>query len=82
MRNYKISIDLSDLYLDLADFDLREYNKPFMLKFIEAENPDDACHVVLDRIIHEILLENDSIEARILCRKIRKHMRIDKIECL
>ena len=53
-----------------------------MLKFIEAENPDDACHVVLDRIIQEILLENDSIEARILCRKIRKHMRIDKIECL
>ena len=82
MRNYKISIDLSDLYLDITDFDLREYNKPFMLKFIEAENPDDACHAVLDRVIHEILSENNSIAARILCRKIRKYMRIDKIESL
>jgi len=82
MRNYKISIDLSDLYLDITYFDLREYNKPFMLKFIEASNPDDACHVVLNRIIAEILTENNSIAARVLCRKIRKYMRIDKIECL
>ena len=82
MRNFKLSIDLSDIYLDIQKLDLREYNKPFMLKFIEAENPDDACHNLLERIISEILSEKDTIEVRILCRKIRKNLRIDRIEML
>ena len=82
MRNFKLSIDLSDIYLDIQKLDLREYNKPFMLKFIEAENPDDACHNLLERIISEILSEKDTIEVRILCRKIRKNLRIDRIQML
>lgn len=82
MRNFKLSIDLSDVYLELQDLDLREYNKPFMLKFIEAENPDDACYNILERIITEILSEKDTLEVRVLCRKIRRYLRIDKIEAL
>jgi|TARA_B100001094_G_C17976825_1_gene693214 hypothetical protein len=82
MRNFKLSIDLSDIYLELHDLDLREYNKPFMLKFIEAENPDDACHNLLERLITEILDEDDAIEVRIFCRKLRKYMRIDRIQML
>ena len=68
--------------LELQDLDLREYNKPFMLKFIEAENPDDACYNILERIITEILSEKDTLEVRVLCRKIRRYLRIDKIEAL
>ena len=82
MRNYKISIDLADLYIQIKELDLKDYNQPFMLKFIEAENPDDACYVVLHRIIQEILETETSIKSRILCRKIRRFLRIERIEAL
>lgn len=82
MQNFKISIDLSDIYLELSKLDLREYNAPFLLKFIEAENADDACYQILARIMKEIMKNKDCIENRILCRKVRMFIRIDKIRSL
>jgi hypothetical protein len=82
MPNYRLSIDLIDLQLDLLPYDLREYRLPFCLYFIEAENPDDACSTMMNRIMIAIMKIKPSIETRIICRKIRRHMRIDKIECL
>ena len=82
MTNYRLSIDLIDLQLDLLPYDLREYRLPFCLYFIEAENPDDACSTMMNRIMIAIMKIKPTIETRIICRKIRRHMRIDKIECL
>ena len=82
MPNYRLSIDLIDLQLDLLPYDLREYRLPFCLYFIEAENHDDACSTMMNRIMIAIMKIKPSIETRIICRKIRRHMRIDKIECL
>ena len=82
MPNYRLSIDLIDLQLDLLPYDLREYRLPFCLYFIEAENPDDACSTMMNIIMIAIMKIKPSIETRIICRKIRRHMRIDKIECL
>lgn len=82
MRNYKLTIDLLDVYSDLSNYDIREFNYQFMLIFIEASDPDDACFSVINRIINAILKQDQSIEARILCRKIRKYIRFDKIEAL
>ena len=82
MPNYRLSIDLIDLQLDLLPYDLREYRLPFCLYFIEAENPDDACSTMMNRIMLAIMKIKPTIETRIICRKIRRHMRIDKIECL
>jgi len=82
MRNYKLTIDLLDLYSDLSNYDIREFNYPFILIFIEASDPDDACFMVINRIINAVLRKDSSVEARILCRKIRKYIRFDKIESL
>lgn len=82
MQNFRLSIDLSDVYLELSKLDLREYNAPFLLKFIEADNPDDACYKIIFRIMQEIIKQNSSIKNRILCRMIRRFIRIDKIESL
>lgn len=82
MPNYKLSIDLIDLQLDLLPYDLREYRLPFCLYFIEAENPDDACSIMMQRVMLAIMKIKPTIETRIICRKIRRYMRIDKIECL
>ena len=82
MPNYRLSIDLIDLYLDLAPYDLREYRLPFCLYFVEADNPDDACSILMYRIMTAVMKVKPTIETRVICRKIRKSMRIDKIECL
>ena len=82
MRNFKFSIDLSDMQLDLKKFSLKEFSLPFALIFIEEENPDDACYELLTKLIRIILSQYHSIPTRILFRKIRKKMRIDKIQSL
>ncbi|NDD83987.1 hypothetical protein EBZ38_06880 [bacterium] len=79
MRNFRLSVDLSDLYLELKRFVLREYSLPFSLIFIEAEDPDDACNTILIKLIKLLMDQDPSINTRILCRKIKRHMRIDKI---
>ena len=82
MPNYRMTIDLLDLYMDLARYDLREYRLPFSLYILEADNPDDACSILLRRIMNAIMQKDPSMETRILCRKLRRFMRIDRIECL
>jgi hypothetical protein len=82
MPNYRLSVDLSDLQRELSKYDLRDYRLPFSLYILEADNPDDACSTIMMRLMRLILKERHSIETRILCRRIRRFMRIDKIECL
>tara|TARA_B100001094_G_scaffold251769_1_gene249650 strand:+ start:821 stop:1069 length:249 start_codon:yes stop_codon:yes gene_type:complete len=82
MPNYRLSLDLIDLHLELIPYDLREYRTPFCLYFIEAQNPDDACSIIMYRIMSAIMEIEPTIETRIICRRIRRYMRIDKVECL
>jgi len=82
MPNYRLSIDLSDLYLEMEKYSLREYRLPFSLYILEAENPDDACAILLERVMTALLKVDSTMKTRILCRKVRRFMRIDKIECL
>jgi hypothetical protein len=82
MPNYRLSIDLSDLYLEIEKYSLREYRLPFSLYILEADNPDDACSTLLNRVMLSLLKVDSSIETRILCRKVRHYMRIDKVESL
>ena len=82
MRNFKIYIDLSDVYLELAKLDLRKFRDPFDVVFVEAENPDEACLIVIRRIVSAIMQESDSLTNRILCEKLKRTIRIDRIESL
>jgi len=82
MPNYRISIDLSDLYLELEPYCLREYGQPFSLYILEGDNPDDVCSSLMNRIQNELLKKDKTIKTRILCRKVRRLLRIDRIECL
>lgn len=82
MRNFKISIDLVDVHMQLRKFVLREYSLPYSLIFVEADDPDDACYLVLYRLMKLIMDQDPSIETRILCRKLKKYIRIDKITSL
>lgn len=79
MRNFKVTVDLSDLQPWLKRFVLREYSVPFSLMFVEANDPDDACHTILIKLVKLLMDQDPSVETRILCKKIKKQIRIDKI---
>jgi len=79
MRNYKVHIDLVDLQAYILAFDLIEYRNFFMIVFVEASDPDDACYLVRKRIKYSIMNSDPSIEGRIACLWVNKLLRIDKV---
>lgn len=79
MKTYKVHIDISDIFNDIKHFKIREYYQPFMCVFIQAKNPDDACHKVLTDLIKSILKKNNNINTRIFCRLIKYNLRIEKV---
>lgn len=84
MQNYRITIDLSDTYKELIPYSVHliGYTLPFSLVFIEANDYDDACFIVIDRLIKHIMKYSKSISNRLLCRKIKRLTRIDRVEKL
>jgi len=81
MAIYKIHLDLSLVISRLKAFKLREYNSAFPIVFVEAKSPDDACFKVVYNLLKMILDQDDSVEARLLCRNIRKDIRVLKAIC-
>lgn len=53
-----------------------------MIMFVEADDPDGACDVAIHRIMQEIMSQEITVQTRILCRKVRKKIRIERIESL
>lgn len=82
MRNFKLTIDLSNFHAELKRFTLKEYSIPFALVFIEADDPDEACNTILNRLMKLLLDQDPSIDTRILCKRIKREIRIDKIQSL
>lgn len=75
-------LDLSDLQVYFSELSLLEYNIPFKLIFLEAKDPDDACYEIIHKIMISIIKKDNTINGRIICRKVRKYLRIDKIYAL
>jgi hypothetical protein len=79
MQNYKLEVDLLDVINELSPLDLVGYRMPFLTVFVEADNPDDACHAFLRMMKSAILTKDSSMEMRILCRKMNNLVRVDKV---
>lgn len=71
-----------DLFQDIFLLDLIGYRDPFLTIFVEASDPDDACCALIHLIISSILSKGDSMKNRILCRNVRRKIRIDRIQSL
>jgi hypothetical protein len=82
MKNYKLMLDISNVYRSIKHLKLKEYNGPFPTIFVSAKDPDDACKIAIDNLIYMIISQDPSIAMRITCRKIIKKSRIDKIYLL
>lgn len=82
MRNFKVSLDLSNIFREIEKYKLREFDAPFLIIFIQANDPDEVCYELLLRIMNQILIVDNSMSTRILCRKLRKKIRFDRIQQL
>lgn len=80
MQSFKITLDLSDLQDDLKFFRLDKFKLPFCMVFVDAENPDGACTEVVLQLIEKIMKQDCSTGSRALCQKIKRLIRIDRIE--
>jgi len=61
-------MDLSLVMSRLKRFRLSEYSDPFPTIFVEARDPDEACHLAYYRLV-EILLKQDSSKKTSLLAK-------------
>lgn len=82
MRNFKISLDLSNIFREIRPYKLRDFDAPFLIIFTQAQDPDEVCHEITMRIIYQLLKIDNSIETMVLCRKVKKQIRFDRIQFL
>jgi hypothetical protein len=75
-------LDISSIYRDICHLNLKVYNSPFPTLFISAQDPDEACHLAISQLLKIILDQDPSIMMRIVCRRIKKYAKIDKIYIL
>ena len=66
MKIYKVSMDLSLILQRLKKFNLFEYQNPFPTIFVEAHNPDEACHLAYYGLAVIILKQDSSPETSTL----------------
>jgi hypothetical protein len=75
-------LDISNIYAKIRHLYLKGYGSPFPTIFITATDPDMACVDAINGLIKILLNQDSSINMRIICRRIRRESRIDKVYSL
>ena len=70
MKIYKVELDLSLVMGRLKKYDLQQYNSSRPMVFIQAENPDDACHLAYYQLAEIILKQDLSTETALFVREL------------
>lgn len=68
MKIYKVELDLSLVISRLTKYDLQQYNSSRPTVFVQAENPDDACHLAYYQLAEIILRQDLSTETALFIR--------------
>jgi len=80
MMIYKVAMCLQIALPRLKRFDLKEYAATRPIIFVEAKDPDDACHKVVKTLVSLILSQDDSLEVKHMCKDIVNDVRIIKAQ--
>lgn len=75
-------LDISSIYKEISHLKLKNYASPFPTIFLSARDPDEACLMCFDNLIDIILLQDCTIDMRIICKNIKILCKIDKIYIL
>jgi len=80
MKIYKIYMDLSLVIPRLKRFKLGEYSSNFPTIFVEARDPDEACHLAYYRLVEIMLKQDGSPATSSLAKDILLDITIRRIE--
>jgi len=70
MKIYKVELDLSLVIGRLTKYNLQQYNSSHPTVFIQAENPDEACHLAYYQLAEIILKQDLSQETALFVREL------------
>lgn len=79
MKIYKVHMDLSLVMARLKRFKLGEYSNPYPIIFIEARDPDEACHLATFKLVEILLNQDDSNETSLLAKDVLFDITIRKV---
>tara|TARA_Y100001938_G_scaffold141753_1_gene212014 strand:+ start:5427 stop:5678 length:252 start_codon:yes stop_codon:yes gene_type:complete len=80
MKIYKVYMDLSLITSSLKRFDLKEYSSNFPTIFVDAEDPDGACHSAYYGLVEIVLKQDSTKETSKLMKELLLDIRILKVE--
>ena len=70
MKIYKVELDLSLVISRLKKYKLQQYNSTHPTVFVQADNPDAACHLAYYQLAEIILKQDLSSETALFVREI------------
>ena len=70
MKIYKVELDLSLVMGRLKKYSLQQYNSTYPTVFVEANNPDGACHLAYYQLAEIILKQDLSSETALFVREL------------
>ena len=70
MKIYKVKLDLSLVIARLKKYNLQQYNSAHPTIFVQADNPDDACHLAYYQLAEIILKQDLSSETALFVSEI------------
>ena len=74
-------MDITMCIARLSGFNLREFNSPYPVIFIEAKDPDDACYKCICNFTENLLKQNESSKTALLIKDILQDVVIKKVYC-
>lgn len=79
MKIYRLTLCLQLVIARLKKFNLNEYNSERPIIFVEANDPDEACHRAIYNLTSMIIKQDSSKETLELLKELIYDIRVIKI---
>lgn len=79
MKIYRLTLCLQLVIARLKKFNLHEYNSERPIIFVEANDPDEACHRAIYNLTNMIIKQDSSRETLELLKELIYDIRVIKI---
>lgn len=79
MKTFKLEICMTHVIDRLKRFNLHNYDGDYPTVFVNAEDPDEACHIAITSLFTMILKQDSSVETAQLLVEIKGDISIIRI---
>ena len=81
MKVYKVEIDMTYVLARLKKFKLKEYNTQFPIIFVEANDPDEACHLATYQLAAILIQQEATHENAMFIKDLIYDINVIKVRC-